>query len=349
MIRLGLVDLAWRRRRFVVVVIVAALAFGLALTMTGVTNQLRQEGRNTVALFGADEWIVPSGVSGPFTSTQVLDRSAALAAARAAGSDDATAILIGRISIDGRDVNIVGHDPASTMSPAELRAARNDGPDGAIADVSLGRRIGDRVEIGGHAVPITGEVADTSFYFSSPTIFLPLEEVQRLLFAGQDVASTVVVQGELDPGAVGADGFDVLGDDDVLADFERVIKSSTDTITTVNVLLWLMAAGVVAGIVFLTVLERTRDFATLKALGSTDRAIVGSLVVQSSIVATVSAALAVGVSRLIAPSFSFPVNVPPAAYVQLLVVALVVGVVASVLAVRRIIRIDPVLAFGGTS
>ncbi len=53
--------------------------------------------------------------------------------------------------------------------------------------------------------------------------------------------------------------------------------------------------------------------------------------------------------RAISPTFSFPVSVPSAAYVQLLVVAMVVGVLASLAGIRRITRIDPALAFGGAS
>jgi len=48
-------------------------------------------------------------------------------------------------------------------------------------------------------------------------------------------------------------------------------------------------------------------------------------------------------------SFSFPVSVPSGAYVQMFVVAMVVGVIASLAGVRRISRIDPALAFGGAS
>jgi putative ABC transport system permease protein len=73
MIRISLRDLQWRRRRFVIVVLVASLAFGLALVMTGVTNQLSSEGSNTVALFGADQWVVAEGVKGPFTTSQLID------------------------------------------------------------------------------------------------------------------------------------------------------------------------------------------------------------------------------------------------------------------------------------
>ena len=63
MIRISLRDLQWRRRRFVIVVLVASLAFGLALVMTGVTNQLTTEGTNTVEMFNADRWVVADGVN----------------------------------------------------------------------------------------------------------------------------------------------------------------------------------------------------------------------------------------------------------------------------------------------
>ena len=49
----------------------------------------------------------------------------------------------------------------------------------------------------------------------------------------------------------------------------------------------------------------------------------------------------------ISPSFPFPVETPLWAYTQLSVVALIVGLVASLAGVRRIARIDPALAFGG--
>ena len=55
------------------------------------------------------------------------------------------------------------------------------------------------------------------------------------------------------------------------------------------------------------------------------------------------------VCRAISPTFSFPVSVPSEAYVQLLVVAAVVGVLASLAGVRKITHIDPALAFGGAS
>jgi putative ABC transport system permease protein len=351
MIRISLRDLQWRRRRFVIVVLVASLAFGLALVMTGVTNQLTNEGTNTVALFNADQWVVAEGVKGPFTTSQLIDQSVSEAIASQPGVDAASPLLIGRTLVGDKDVNIVGYDPDSEILPEKLTAALAGASDrtGAIADERFHYELGDSFDLGGTSVPVVAQVSDTSFYFSMPTVFMPLPAVQDLLYAGQDVASAIVVAGRVsEPPAVGQP-VSVLTNDDVRADFDRVLKSTKDTIGIINTLLWLMAAGIVAAIVYVSVLERTRDFATLKAVGTSNARLVAGLIGQAAVVSVCSAIAAVGVARAISPTFSFPVDVPSSAYVQLLMVAMVVGVIASLAGIRKITRIDPALAFGGAS
>jgi putative ABC transport system permease protein len=353
MIRISLRDLQWRRRRFVIVVLVASLAFGLALVMTGVTNQLTNEGTNTVALFNADQWVVADGVKGPFTSSQLIDESVSETIVTDSGVDAASPIPIGRTLVGDKDVNVVGYDPASDIIPQKLTEALAGITDrnGAIADERFHYELGESFDLGGARVPVVAQVRDTSFYFSMPTVFLPLTVVQDLLYAGQDVASAIVVDGQVTEleGSAGDGRVDVLTNDDVRADFDRVLKSTKDTIGIINTLLWLMAAGIVAAIVYVSVLERTRDFATLKAIGTSNVGLVLGLIGQAAVVSVFSAVAAVGVARAISPTFSFPVAVPSGAYVQLLVVAMVVGVIASLAGIRKITRIDPALAFGGAS
>jgi putative ABC transport system permease protein len=353
MIRISLRDLQWRRRRFVIVVLVASLAFGLALVMTGVTSQLTNEGTSTVAMFNADRWVVADGVKGPFTSSQLIDQSVTETIASQPGIEAANPILIGRTLVGDKDVNVVGYDPDSEILPEKLTEALTGVSDrnGAIADERFHYELGESFDLGGTSVPVVAQVRDTSFYFSMPTVFLPIGVVQDLLYAGQDVASAIVVGGQAD--ALDDSAFDtrvdVLTNADVRADFDRVLKGTKDTIGIINTLLWLMAAGIVAAIVYVSVLERTRDFATLKAIGTSNVGLVLGLIGQAAVVSVCSALAAVGVARVISPSFSFPVSIPSGAYVQLLVVAMVVGVIASLAGIRKITRIDPALAFGGAS
>ena len=357
MIRISLRDLQWRRRRFVIVVLVASLAFGLALVMTGVTHQLSNEGTNTVALFGADQWVVADGVKGPFTTSQLIDGGLSETIATRPGVEAASPILVGRTLIGDKDVNVIGYDPGSEILPLKLADALASVTDasgaaaGAVADERFAYGVGESFDLGGAAIPVVAQVSETSFYFSMPTVFLPLPVVQHLLYADQDVTSAIVVTGHLTQADAAdlAGPVSLLGNDDVRADYDRVLKSTKDTIGIINTLLWLMAAGIVAAIVYVSVLERTRDFATLKAIGTSNRALVGGLIGQAAIVSLASAVVSVGVARAISPTFSFPVSVPNGAYIQMVVVAMVVGVIASLAGIRRITRIDPALAFGGAS
>src|SRR5450631_2092425 len=70
-------DLQWRRRRFLIGVLAAGLVFALTLLMSGVSASFGNEIKNTVVAFNVDEWVVPSGVSGPFTSSRVFPASEA--------------------------------------------------------------------------------------------------------------------------------------------------------------------------------------------------------------------------------------------------------------------------------
>ena len=354
MIRLSLRDLQWRRRRFTIVVLVASLAFGLGLVMSGVLNQLQQEGPKTVELFGADQWIVADGVGGPFTSSQLIGADLTDRIATFPGVIDTSALIIGRTTVGELDVNIVGYDPDSPMLPNKLAQAiaSTDGVEhGAVADITLHRPVGDEVVLGGTSIPITAVVEDTAFLFSAPTVFLPLSDVQHLLFDGQDVVSTVMIRGHIDPNMAAVDGapLDVLTNADVRADFDRVLLSTTDTIGIINILLWLMAAGIVAAIVYVGVLERTSEFATLKAMGTTNRALFGGLTLQAAVISIAGAAASVVVAWALSPLFGFPVTVPVDAYVRLPMIAVTVGALASLAGIRKITRIDPALAFGGAS
>jgi putative ABC transport system permease protein len=112
-------------------------------------------------------------------------------------------------------------------------------------------------------------------------------------------------------------------------------------------LLWAVAAGIIAAVVYLSALERTSDFAVLKAIGVSTRDLALGLVVQAVILAALAAALSVGIELAMAPASAIPVEVSLLTYLTLPLVAVAVGVLASAIALRRAVKIDPALAFGG--
>jgi putative ABC transport system permease protein len=112
-------------------------------------------------------------------------------------------------------------------------------------------------------------------------------------------------------------------------------------------LMWVIAAIIVAALIYVSALQRVRDFAVLKALGSSSAKLFTSLCLQAVIVTLLAAVLGTALSTVMTGVFSQPVTVPDSTYETLPVVAIVVGVIASLVALRRATGADPVAAFGG--
>ncbi len=89
---------------------------------------------------------------------------------------------------------------------------------------------------------------------------------------------------------------------------------------------------------YMSALERVRDFAVLKAVGATTRTLVFSLATEAVIACLLAAALAIGFAQLLLPIFPLPITFTVGAYAVLPVVAVVVGVVTSLAGVRRAVR-----------
>jgi putative ABC transport system permease protein len=127
----------------------------------------------------------------------------------------------------------------------------------------------------------------------------------------------------------------------------RPLNAAVDAITIVAVLLWILAALIVGSVVYVSALERLRDFAVFKAIGAPTRAIMAGLALQAVVVALLAAVLGIVLSQLLAPLFPMDIVVPMRAYIALPVIAIVIGLLASVAGLRRAVAVDPALAFGG--
>jgi putative ABC transport system permease protein len=142
-------------------------------------------------------------------------------------------------------------------------------------------------------------------------------------------------------------GLALLSNDQVEDDMRRVIKGGIGTIDFTSALLWLVAAGIIGSISYLTALERTRDFAVFKATGMPGRTIAGGLAAQAVFLAIVSAFVAIGLAHLIVLGIPFPADIGGASILQLVVISVVVGILASFASLRRLRTTDPAVAFGG--
>ena len=288
-------DLQFRSRRFVIAVAVTALVFGIALAIDGMRRSVQREVPAIVAMFHADQWIVDHGATGPFTTTRVLATSTADEIRDAPGVKRADAVVMSRTVIAGhptKDTNLIGHVPGGLGSPpiSEGRAARARGE--AVLSAGLTADIGERLVVGGQKFRVVGKSAEGRYYFGIPTVFVSLRDAQEIVFKGRPLAMGIAVAGtarELPEGVTS------LTNSQVEDDLYRPLKGGVQSIVVTALLLWLIAAGIIGLIVYLSALERLRDFAVFKATGAPSRIIVGGLMVQAVFVSLVAAVLAVGV------------------------------------------------------
>src|SRR5262249_29145598 len=147
-------------------------------------------------------------------------------------------------------------------------------PGEALVDRSLQVGVGKTVQFGGRTFHVVGVLDNTSFYFGTPTVFLPITEAQQTLLSSQPLASAIVGKGT--PTSVPPQ-FSVLTGDQVRRDLDRTLTQSAQTLDLINFLLWVVAAGIIGSIIYMSALERLRDFAVLKASGASNRALMGGL------------------------------------------------------------------------
>ena len=348
MLLLGLRELQWSRRRFAVAVLATALVFALGLLMSGVSASFDNEIDRTVESFDADAWLLRSESFGPFTGPATIPVERAQDARRLPGVRHADPVAILRATTttpSRRNVNLLGVVPGGVGAPHgwEGRVIGQRGV--AVADASLGLAVGDMIDLNGKSLRVGAVTRGQTYFAGIPTVTVSLAEAQRLALDGRPLATAIVTRGR--PTAVPS-GFEMLGNREVARDLERPVSQAKQTIGLIRLLLWAVAAGIIGAIVYLSVLERTRDFAALKAIGVSTAHLLGGLVIQAVLLSVISALFAVAIEEAIAPAVAMSVEVPVLAYVSLPVVAVAVGVLASFVGLRRAIGVDPALSFAGS-
>jgi putative ABC transport system permease protein len=341
-------DMQWRKRRFVIAILSTSLIFGMTLVLTGLANGFRVEAEKTVDSLGVDVFLVKAGASGPFvgatpfapvdleriTSAPGVVAAAPLAyAGGTATLGDAT-----------RNVDIFGGPERGPGMPAVSQGRSPSTPDEVAVSSTLGRQIGDDVEIASRRLHIVGVVENSTALANLPNVFLTTQGAQQLVYGGEQLVASIGIRGTL--GQI-PDGYRAIDRAGAIGDLLRPLKVALDSITIVAVMLWIVAALIVGSVIYLSALERLRDFAVFKAIGVPTGSILGGLALQAIVVALCAALVGSGFSRLLGPLFPMQVIIPVQAFIALPVIAVLIGLIASAAGLRRAVSVDPALAFGG--
>jgi putative ABC transport system permease protein len=325
-------DLQWRKRRFVIAIVGTGLVFAMTMVLTGLANGFRVEATRTVDSLGLDAYLVKTGATGPFLGSSAF----AATKLQVPGVSVAVPLVYGSATMpDGasaRSVNIFGAPERGPGMPAVMQGRPPSEPHEAAVSSTMDRPIGNTIEVGSTALA------------GQPNVFLTVTGAQKLLFSGQSLISSI---GVIDPPERAPSGFKLVSRAGAIDDLLRALTGARQAMSLMAGLLWVVAAMIVGSMIYMSALERTRDFAVFKAVGVPTRSILAGLAMQAIIVAVLSALLGAGLSILLGPLFPMRVDIPQVAFILLPVVAVTIGVLASLAGLRRAVVVDPAVAFGG--
>jgi putative ABC transport system permease protein len=350
MFTITLQDLRFRARQFLIAVGGAGLIFAMTLLLSGLAAGFRVEIIQTVEGLGAQAWAVGSGSGSAarIIALPPIPGSDAAAVGAEPGVTRVGPLIVvpqaAQVGSTVKSVNLIGTLPHALGSPTPL-SGRSVGSSGqAVVDSRLGLGIGQRFAVAGHPFTVVGLVSDRTLDGGVPNAYITLGAAQDIVFGGRDLISGVLTTGV--PKALPA-GLALKTNNQVEQDSISQLASAVSSIDNTREFMWLIAAVIVAALIYVTALERTRDFAVLKALGSTSRLLFAGLATQAVVVALAAAAVGAVISTFMTGLFAQPVDIPGSAYVVLPISALVVGLVASLAALRRAVSVDPAVAFAG--
>jgi putative ABC transport system permease protein len=108
----------------------------------------------------------------------------------------------------------------------------------------------------------------------------------------------------------------------------------------------LIGAAIVAVTLYSTVVDRTRDYGMLKAIGARNRDLITLLLAQAWLFAAAGIALGGAAFFAVRHAFpSLPMSITPTMLGGIAAAAFVSCTIASLVAVRRVLSLDPALVF----
>ncbi len=346
MLTTALRDMQWRQRRFIIAAVGTGMVFAMTLILTGLTLGFRVEAQHVVDSIGIDTYLIKTGAVGPFMGSSRFPEAETQSVAQLPGVEAAIPVVYGNIILQDRrspeNVNVYGL-PEQAMPP--IAAGRTPSNPGEVAmSNTLGRSIGDDVEVGSQALRIVGLVDKSTTLAGQPNAFLTVAGSQRLMFSDQPVISAIGLRGT--PEQI-PDGYRLVDRRATVDDMVRPLHGARLAMSYLAILLWAVAAQIVGSLIYLSALERTRDFAVFKALGVATQSVLTGLILQAVLVASAAAMLGGLLAVLIGPLFPMLVVVTTSTFLSLVATAVIIGLLASLAGLRRAVAVDPVLAFGG--
>lgn len=360
------------RVRFTVTVTGVAFSVLLICFQLSILKGTREQITTYIDHTGADIWTLQKGVD-DFVATSVVPRESVAAIRELGGVRRAAGIYaiytLLKVNRVKSRVYVIGYDTESGeggpwklgKTLPHIRNAQSLGPWEVLIDESLagrhGLKPGDRIFLFGHSFTIAGLTRETTS-IGSQYVFLPRETIGNMLPGGRSSFTHVLVWSD---GTVPRPvvirrieektGLTSLTREALMANMRDFLGMFMLPLLTAGVVMGFLVGSITIGItLYTTVLERFKEYGTMKALGATGSFLYGVVLKQSLI--------ALGIGTIVGLTLGVFANhfinqwVPGmtarldgAIMLQTASAGVVMAVLSTGLPMLRLFRLDPMEAF----
>ncbi len=377
---LALRDIRHNVFRFALTGVGLGLLLGIVVAMAGIYEGALDDALRLPRASNPDLWVVQPSTKGPFAEPSRIPRDTRDLVRRIPGVLETGAVTFESVQtvIDGRPLQLYvqGYEPGRIGGPETLASGHGitESHYQIVADISSGLHLGERVPLGPYHDPYTvvGLTRGMVNSAGDPVAWVTLLDAQTLQFsvapplerreraAGRlplPIADINAVLVHLEPGVKAASvageierwkhlsAVPQIQEESYLTEF--VIKKMQRQLGMFMVILIVVSAVILALIIYTLTMDKLRSIATLKLVGAPDRTIVALIVQQALIIGVGAFWLGVALTAATKDYFPRRILIMSGDVAILFAVIVVVCLLASILAVRTAVKVDPAKALMG--
>lgn len=353
--------------RYVLIVAIMTLIAWLVFLLTGLASGLSSDNAGALVNMEAD-YLLFEEDSGYSPRRSLLEMAMVSEVAAISGVDRAAPLGLSSLSISSNDdtemidVTIFGIAPDSFLLPEIVEGDPLPAAPGnqVVVDRSLhedyGIDIGDELRGRGYFMQVVGFVENRK-YSHMPVVYADIPFWQNFAFptdnfreGRQNPINAIAIQMEDDAvdRLTGAfEGVELATHDEAVSAVPGY-SEELGTITMIQVFLFLIAALIMTVFFYVITMQKTAQFGILKAVGASTVYLARSLLMQVIVMAIVGIMVGALLSYTIAAVL--PTDVPFTLELSRVliygVVLLIVALVGTLLSLRQISQIDPLIAIG---
>lgn len=362
----ALLEIRRRKTQFALIASVFALIAYLVMMINGLGIGLNQLAGSALLNMDADA-IAYASDAGRSVIRSELSQETVERIRTAPGVEEAAPLVYAAASYERSSGTIssaalLGYDPGTIAEPPVTvgRSLTEDDHNSVLADTTFldesGLAVGDtltlRLRLQAVELTIVGEIDEGAFFFQ-PAIYLLRSTLLDLKYGSaaggeRPVASIMLAQG--DDAIRSGDGFELVDKQTAFDNIEGVAGQQT-TVTSLQAFGYIIGAMIVGVFFYVLTLQKIPQFGMLKALGASNRYIIGQLLTQVLVIAGIGIGLSLPLALVTERGLqSLPDTVPIAftsgMFVTTCVALLVTALLGALFSARQVLRIDPIIALG---